>query len=123
MTMTGMRADPVMLAALVAALTAPLATAGCTEKSTPTLGTVTGRVLGFGGPPPGRTITPQPGSVALIAGDHRYTTWFGADGRFEIKVPAGSYKIKASAFGTTCQGQVTVRVGSVSNANAECAIP
>ena len=116
-------------------LAATFAVSGCTatptspvnpaESSRPTVGSVSGKVFGFGGPSPGTTIAPTgPGTVTLTGTGGRFTTRFDAAGRFTLDLSPGTYRMKAESFdGLWCTGRVRVRAGEVAVASAVCPIP
>ena len=90
--------------------------------------TISGVFQAVGGPPPGG---PQPlGGVVTAHGTGlTFTAAVGLNGRFTISVLPGTYKLtgRSPQFdnGTTaCEGdEVTARVGTITTAVIDCAVP
>jgi hypothetical protein len=65
---------------------------GCTGQSGPHQA-VTGLFVRVGGPPPGSPV-PLPGTVvARNAAGGQFTTTTGKDGRFQLSLPPGTYRL------------------------------
>ena len=94
----GHYASTMRKATRVWALTVALALSGCgTSGATPT-GTVTGQLLRVGGPAPGSPVA-IPGSVTLqeVSTGRRFRASTATDGRFSVKVPAGTYEVSGQS--------------------------
>jgi hypothetical protein len=98
---------------------------GCSSKSSE--GTVEGRLLMVGGPPPGVQL-PAAGTVIIkSSGGTRITVKVRADGRFKRHVPEGSYSLtgrspqyNSSRVLCSAAHPVKVRVGSSVSRDVLC---
>ena len=90
-------------------------------------GILTGRLYGVGGPAPGAP-RPWPGNVTVTGGlgVHR-DAQVGADGRFSVLVPAGTYTVAGrsplyqdGAAECRAAGPVTVASGHRAEADVRC---
>lgn len=75
----------------VAAVTSVSILAGCSDQPGPHQ-TVTGLLVRAGGPPPGSPV-PLPGTVVARNAGGQFTTTTGKNGRFQLSLPPGMYRL------------------------------
>ena len=105
---------------------------GCSGQSDPHQ-TVTGLLVRVGGPAPGSPV-PLPGTVvAQTAVGEQFTTTTGKDGRFQLSLPPGTYRLTGHSPQVMGDGQQSLcraerivhvtRHKPVQNIWAVCSIP
>ena len=97
MRRSGVTTKPVLL---VVALVACLASCSHPAPS----GTLAGELSGTGGPPPGTIQTPFPGTIHVTGQGVDTQIPVGADGRFSLTLPAGTYTVVGHSPSLTDNG-------------------
>ena len=116
---------------LTAATASLVLTSACANTHHDSRATITGRLMGVGGPPPG-TAHPLSGTVHLenVATHATVVIRVGPKGRYSALVSAGTYEVTAHSpwfgsnqYGCSAQKRVTATAKATAAADVYCQYP